>query len=208
MIFAAKGSVEAVKDLNGTVTFEVSDANQLPTKPKLQTSSFDKVFSNAAMHWILASSPNRQDFFCGVNGALKPGGRFIFEMGGMGNVAEMRTAFLSTIAKRIGIENARNVDPWFFPDEMWMKRMLVESGFVVEKIELEYRPTPTESGSGGGLEGWTRLMGKQFFDAISDAEEREKCILEAMEVLKTVCTTPDGKEVIGYVRLRAVAQKA
>jgi len=210
MISAAKGRLETDMDLktaNADITFEVFDANSLLEKAELQESSYDKIFSNAAMHWILGSSSNRQDFFRGVNNALKPDGRFIFEMGGMGNVAEMRTALLSTIAKRVGIENARQVDPWFFPDEAWMKRILEDNGFVVEKSELEYRPTPAESGSGGGILGWTRLMGKQFFDAISDEDEREKCTIEATEVLKSACTTPDGKEFIGYVRLRVDARK-
>lgn len=207
MIQAAKGNLEKDTTLNGSITFEVLDANHLTSKPELQNSSFDKVFSNAAMHWILASSTNHSEFFRGVNNALKPGGKFIFEMGGMGNVAEMRTAFVSTIAKRIGLENARKADPWFFPDVAWMKRILEETGFVVEKIELEYRPTPMETGSGGGLEGWTRLFGKQFFDAIADAEDREKCIMEAVDLLKGACTTPEGKELIGYVRLRALASK-
>lgn len=128
-------------------------------------------------------------------------------MGGMGNVAEMRTAFLSVVSKRIGIEEARRADPWFFPDEAWMQRMLVDNGFVVEKMEVQYRPTLMEEGEGGGIEGWTRLMGKQFFDPVVDEGVREECIEEAVEVLRTVCTTPFGKEFIGYVRLRAVARK-
>jgi hypothetical protein len=55
----------------------------------LQAGSYDKVFSNAAMHWILRPEERREDFFRGVHGALKPDGVFCFEMGGMGNVAEV-----------------------------------------------------------------------------------------------------------------------
>jgi len=182
------------------------DATKLIHKPELQTSSFDKVFSNAAMHWILTPESGREDFFRGVHAALKPSGVFCFEMGGMGNVAEMRTVLLSVVGRRIGLEKARAIDPWFFPDETWMRTMLEETvgGFKVERIEREYRPTPADA---GGIVGWVRLMGKQFCDAVSDAEDREACIREICDVLKTVCQSPGGGDWIGYVRLRALARR-
>lgn len=157
------------------------------------------------MHWILTPPNGREDFFRGVYGALKPNGVFCFEMGGMGNVAEMHAVFLSVVGRRVGIEKARAADPWFFPDEAWMKQMLEETvgGFKVERIEREYRPTKADA---GGIEGWARLMGKQFFEAVPEGE-REECIREACEVLKTVCQSPGGGDWLGYVRLRALARK-
>lgn len=77
-------------------------------------------------------------------------------------------------------------------------------GFKVEKIEREYRPTKADQ---GGIEGWVRLMGKQFFDAVEEGQEREECVGEVMEVLRSVCESPGGGEWIGYVRLRAVVRK-
>lgn len=53
-------------------------------------------------------------------------------------------------------------------------------------------------------------MGKQFFDAIEDPGEREEAVKEACEILQTVCRSSGGGqsgEWLGYVRLRAVAQK-
>jgi len=130
-------------------------------------------------------------------------------MGGMGNVSEMHAALLSAIARRIGISKARACDPWFYPDEKWMRAALIEAGFEVEKAELEYRPTPTEKGSGGGVEGWVRVMGKQFFDAVAaeGTGEREECVREVVDVLDSVCEAPDGERFIGYVRLRVRARK-
>jgi hypothetical protein len=158
------------------------------------------------MHWILRPQDRREAFFRGVHAALKPNGVFVFEMGGMGNVAEMRTIFLSVISKRVGIEKAREADPWFFPDETWMTRMLEETvgGFKVERIEREYRPTKADK---GGVAGWVKLMGKQFLDAIGDPYQREDAEREACEVLKTVCESPGGGDWFGYVRLRAVVRK-
>lgn len=87
-----------------------------------------------------------------------------------------------------------------------MKQMLevTVGGWKVEKIERVYRPTKADE---GGVEGWVRLMGKQFFDVVVDEGEREACVREACEVLETVCKAPGGGEWFNYVRLRAVIRK-
>jgi hypothetical protein len=118
----------------------------------------------------------------------------------------MRTAFLSVIGRKIGYEKAREIDPWFFPDEIWMTKMMEETvgGFKIEKIEREFRPTKADE---GGVEGWVRLMGKQFLDVIEDKQGREECVKEICEILKTVCSSPGGGDWFGYVRLRVLARK-
>jgi SAM-dependent methyltransferase len=187
-------------------TYQVLDCTLLRTIPALQKQSFTKVFSSAALHWILRQEPTRRDVFLGAYNALAPGGKLIFEMGGQGNVAELRAALLSVVGRRVGIEKAREVDPWFFPDKKWMGDMLESAGFVVEKMELEYRPTRAEEGGNGGLEGWMRLMGKNFLDLLGEVE-REEAVKEICEVLETVSKGGDGGYWMGYVRLRVVARK-
>ncbi|KAH8596585.1 S-adenosyl-L-methionine-dependent methyltransferase [Bisporella sp. PMI_857] len=204
MIAASQAKVPSNSSLSKICTFEVVDATRLIHTPSLQESTYDKVFSNAAMHWILRPEHTRAEFFKGAHGALKPGGAFVFEMGGMGCVAEIRTVLLAVVGRRVGIQRAREADPWFFPDEHWMRKALEGSGFGVERIEREYRPTEVDK---GGVEGWVRLMGKQFLDAVENGEEREKCLQEVMEILETVCRSPEGGDWLGYVRLRAVARK-
>ncbi|KAG1290645.1 hypothetical protein G6F64_013898 [Rhizopus arrhizus] len=51
-------------------------------------SEFDAVFSNAALHWM--GTPDR--VLEGVRRALRPGGRFVAEFGGHGNVATIIAA--------------------------------------------------------------------------------------------------------------------
>lgn len=123
----------------------------------------------------------------------------------MGNVAEIRAVLLSTIGRRVGLEKAVATDPWFFPDEEWMKEMLEEKigGFRVERVEREFRPTRVDK---GGIEGWVRLMGKQFFDVLG-VGERDECVREVCGVLEEVCRSPSGGDWIGYVRLRCLAVK-
>jgi len=49
------------------------------------TEQFARVFSNAALHWIIDHRPVLQ----GVHRSLKPGGRLLFQMGGKGNAQEI-----------------------------------------------------------------------------------------------------------------------
>lgn len=93
-----------------------------------------------------------------------------------------------------------------------MRRTLEEVGFVVEQLEIEYRPTRlTEDDNGkpgsSGLEGWIRLMGAQFLEALKDDADRDATVARICEVLEPVVTREDGSRWLGYVRLRGVARK-
>ena len=69
------------------------------------------------MHWILRPEERREDFFRGVHCALKPDGVFCFEMGGMGNVAEVWSRLsevlrmvIATIEARSSLPNSNDED--------------------------------------------------------------------------------------------------
>lgn len=196
-------------------TFQLQDVTKLNDCAGLLDGSWDKVFSNAALHWILRDPATREDVFRNAFRALEGGGqgRLVFEMGGHGNVAEVQAALLGALVHQgpLSIEAAREASPWFFPSPTYMERLLKGVGFEVETCELEYRPTKlnaeNEDGS-GGLEGWVRLMGAQFLEAVDGEEKREAVVKEVCEVLKTVLErVEDGSMWIGYVRLRVVARK-
>ncbi|KAI1414107.1 S-adenosyl-L-methionine-dependent methyltransferase [Hypoxylon sp. FL1857] len=191
-------------------TFEVVDALELAQASHLQRGHFTKIFSNAALHWVLGAcktDPAKQAaFFKAARDALASGGVFAFEMGGLGNVAEIRSALLSSLTRRVGLAKAVEADPWFFPDEAWVTEMMEKTvgGWKVERAEREYRPTKADE---GGVEGWVRLFGAQFFEALPEGKEREECIKEAVDVLEVVCKNPSGGFHLGYVRLRVLARK-
>ncbi len=134
-------------------------------------------------------------------------------MGGAGNVAEVHSALLSALIHKNGmsITAAREASPWFFPSDTLMRKILTEIGFDVKICELEYRPTKlTEGGkgSGGGLEGWVRLMGASMLEVIEDEGKRESAVKEVCELLQTIVTREeDGSQWLGYVRLRGVARR-
>ena len=68
--------------------FQLCDAAQFQTEEK-----FDAAFSNAALHWM----PHADDVAEAVSRALKPGGRFVAEMGGKGNIAQVVGALDSSM---------------------------------------------------------------------------------------------------------------
>lgn len=205
LIESARKNYGSVSDLS----WFVQDCRNLEESRDVKDSAYTKVFSNAALHWILRDASTRVSVFRGAFRALRPGGELVFEMGGAGNVAEVHAALLAAIVHQgVSIEKAREASPWFFPSEELMKKILKEVGFTVERSELEYRPTRLTTEKDGGIEGWARLMGAQIIEILPSAGEREAVVREVCNVLKTILThEEDGSMWLGYVRLRVHARK-
>src|SRR5271154_6174345 len=92
---------------------------------------FDAVFSNAALHWMKADP---DAVIRGVARALKPGGRFVAEMGGHGCVAAITVALVVAL-ERHGVANAASHIPWYFPTFDDYRGRLERNGFTVDYIE-------------------------------------------------------------------------
>jgi len=218
LLEAAK-SKAAAQQVNRSTTFILADCRRVsrehcPTQTSevcqtLVPGRYDKVFSNAAMHWILRDESTRIPFFSDVFGLLKPGGKFVFETGGWGNVREIRAAMTAVIAfggYGLSIEDVRRADPWYFASEGWMREVLEQAGFEVEICEIEERPTKCTEGEGGGLAGWIWLMCAHFFQIVEPTrrmEVKEKVVMALMGG----SMREDGSVWLGYVRLRVVARK-
>ncbi len=89
---------------------------------------FDAVLTNAALHWMKQPDAVIQ----GVRQALKPGGCFVGEFGGRGNVSAIETA-LYTVLKQRGID-AEPLNPWYFPTVEDYQSRLEANGFGVNDI--------------------------------------------------------------------------
>ncbi|MCJ1404926.1 hypothetical protein MMC11_008152 [Xylographa trunciseda] len=204
LIEAARSSYGSVPDL----TWEVHDCRDLEKSPHFRLGYYTKVFSNAAFHWILRDPNTRHAVLKAAYDSLKPNGAFVFEMGGAGNVAEVHTALLAAVIHQgLAMQEAREACPWFFPSEKLMKKMLEDTGFTVEKSELEYRPTKLITDNTSGIEGWVRLFSPQFLEKLS-ASQQEAAVREVCDTLETVLThEEDGSQWLGYVRLRVMARK-
>ena len=141
---------------------------------------FDAIFSNAALHWMLRS----EDVIAGIARALRPGGRFVAEFGGYGNVATIVTA-LRELAQRHAAD-PELAGPWFFPTAEDYAAMLEDTGFSVTRAGLYPRPTFLPS----GMAGWLQTFAKPFIDQF-DAAKRPEVIAQAEALLRpSLC---DGK---------------
>ena len=208
---AVKGIEWMIKDCRRLDDLEApltSDVDGGTTDKSREERGFDQVFSSAALHWILRDQFTRVDTLRNVYRLLRHQGTFVFEMGGPSNVAEVHAALLSALQHQgVPLAIARDICPWYFPSEQEMKDMLEGTGFTVEKSEVAHRPTRlTEGVKGGGLDGWIRLHGQAFLQAVGE-EKRDAVVREVCEVLESVVSR-DGGQWLGYVRLRMLARKA
>jgi len=157
---------------------------------------FDAVFSNAALHWMRPPEQVARGVFV----ALRPGGRFVGELGGAGCVATIRSAIHAALRAR-GI-NPLSVDPWYFPSEDVYRRLLEETGFAVDTIALIPRPTPLPT----DVRGWLETFAGSFLGALA-VDERSRFLDEVCVALKPSLCDANGKWTADYVRLRFRATK-
>ncbi len=156
---------------------------------------FDAVFSNAALHWMT----NAGAVLEGVHRALRPGGRFVAEMGGHGNVAAIITA-MRAVARRRGADESL-AGPWFFPTPEVYADMLRQAGFSVRRMELIPRPTRLP----GGMSSWLKTFRGVFFEQFG--EDAPVVLAEVEDLLRPVLCDAHGNWTADYVRLRVEAVK-
>ena len=157
---------------------------------------FDAVFSNAAMHWMSPLSKVFEKVFQ----ALKPGGRFVCEMGGAGNIQSIRMALYNALTKR-GYDPTL-YDPWSYLGDSSAKMMLERAGFEVRNCTLIRRPTELA----GDIGPWLETFAGSFMQVIPD-EMHEQVIDEIRDHLQPTLFDPHNKWVADYVRLRFKAVK-
>ena len=158
-------------------------------------SEFDAVFSNAALHWMTRA----EAVIAGVARALRPGGRFVAEFGGHGNVAAIVTA-MRAIALRFDGDPAL-AHPWFFPSPEWYRARLEDAGFTVRRIGLYPRPTPLKT----GMEAWLQIFRMEFFAQFG--RRSDAALAAAVALLKPSLCDEFGNWTADYVRLRVEASR-
>jgi trans-aconitate methyltransferase len=155
---------------------------------------FDAVFSNAALHWVRPPEAAVRR----IADALKPGGRFVVELGGRGNVAAILRA-MATAAERLGLRPA--LPDWFYPSVGEYAGLLEAAGLEVRTATLFERPTPLDGP--GGLRDWVRMFGGGVLEAVP--EGRREDFLGGVEDAARPELFRDGGWVADYRRLRLVA---
>lgn len=158
--------------------------------------TFDAVFTNAALHWM----PPIEAVVDGAFNALRPGGRFVGEFGGHGNIASIRVALRHAFTQA-GLDFAGH-DPWEFPRTPAFCDMLQAAGFSISHIDTFPRLTPLPL----GMEHWLDHFMGQTFAALP--EDTATTIKRAtIAALSGITSQGESDWVADYVRIRFSATK-
>ncbi|MBU7584112.1 MAG: methyltransferase domain-containing protein [Nostoc sp. TH1S01] len=193
-IDSAATMIEKARQNYPNLRFEVADARNLQID-KL----FDAVFSNATLHWIKEADAA----IASIYQALKPGGRFVAEFGGKGNVESIVQA-LYVACEKIGLSNPQVFNPWYFPSIGEYSNLLEQQGFEVTQAILFTRPTFLADGE-AGIKNWLEMFASAFLAKLSDAEKVE--VIRYVEDYLQPTLYRDHAWTADYRRIRILAIK-
>jgi trans-aconitate methyltransferase len=176
-----------------SLTFEVMDARELSLAEK-----FDAVFSNATLHWITDPEPA----VASISSVLKPGGRFVAEFGGKGNIEALMSA-LRRAWHDLSLPSPCP-NPWYYPSIAEYSCLLERHGLEAVYAALFNRATPLEDGE-HGLKIWLDMFAGSIAAKIP-AHTREKFLDQVIREARPTLFD-DGRWVLDYRRLRLVARK-
>ncbi|GLX98950.1 methyltransferase domain-containing protein [Herbidospora sp. NEAU-GS84] len=157
---------------------------------------FDAVFSNAALHWM---SRDPDAVIDSVREALRPGGRFVAELGGAGNCAALTSAML-TAWREHGLREPEL--PWYFPSPAEYAVRLERAGFTLRILEHFDRPTPLDECPNGAAD-WVRMFAGSLLDGVPPATVEP--LLRRVNELAAPALRHDSGWMADYVRLRFAA---
>jgi trans-aconitate 2-methyltransferase len=185
------------QDAYPNLSFQKMDARALTFQEK-----FDRVFSNAALHWII----DQQSVLHGVQRSLKSGGRLLFQMGGKGNAQDIISSLNPLL----------NKEPWkkyfedfgfpygfYAPEEytIW----LLEAKLKPERAELMQKDMKRQGKT--GLAGWIRTTWLPYTGRLP-AELRDTFIAEIVDTyLEKHPLDAEGNAHVAMVRLEVEASK-
>ena len=151
---------------------------------------FDAAFSNATLHWVLEKEQAARAIFR----ALKSGGRFAGEMGGEGNIRNLREALDEELIIR-GYAPPVEAGNWYASPEEFAA-VYEAAGFCEIDARLIERPTPLDH----GVAAWVTTFRKGWLDRAEVPEE------ERTEIGASVADR-FGSDIADYVRLRFIMRK-
>lgn len=182
---------------HGNLRFQQADAAALPF-----VSEFSVVFSNATLHWV----PDQRAAVQGIARALRPGGRFIAQMGGQGNFAELVATFENLARTPRWRQVVRFGEiPYRFnhPDayESWLRE------YGLEVIECRLVSKDMVHQDRAALIGWLRTAWHPYTSAVP--LELRDAFLQEVAAQQAAARPPDeqGRLHIEAIRLQVRAQK-
>ncbi len=189
----ASSMIEKAKQNYPHLFFNVADARTFQVDQPV-----DAVFSNAVLHWIKEAN----EAIASIYQALKPGGRFVAEFGGKGNIQAIAQALNSALEAIAISAPARN--PWYFPSIGEYATLLEQQGFHVTYATLYARPTLLAEKE-AGMANWIKMFADAFFVGLS-ANQQMQIIRTVEEQLKPTLYQ-QGTWTADYQRICIVAIK-
>ncbi len=157
---------------------------------------FDAVFSNAVLHWVM----NPDEAVKRIVAALRPGGRFVAEFGGKGNVAGIAGTLRAEL-RQLGLE----YPPWwYYPTIGEYAGLLERHGLEVQFATLFNRLTKLEEGP-AGLRNWIEMFRGEILKELTPALKEQ--VLASVEDKLRDGLFKDGSWYADYRRIRVVAVK-
>jgi trans-aconitate 2-methyltransferase len=158
--------------------------------------TFDAVFSNAALHWMI----EQEQVFRRVFEHLRAGGRFVFEMGGARNVLAIRSAIAHSLHE-LGAPVAAAGGTKTYLSVTQACALLDRAGFEVTHATWTDRPTPLHGQA--GLRTWIEMFGSGWLAWVKP-EDRER-FFALVEDHARAELFRDGVWIADYKRLRVRA---
>lgn len=183
--------IEAAQSKYPHLEFVISDASSF-----LFDSTFDAIFSNATLHWIL----DYRNCIDSMYGNLKFGGRLVLEFGGKGNIQNILQPLRSVLSER-GYMQQSNLELWYFPSLADYASEIEAAGFRVMSAQHFDRPTKLK----GDVKEWLRMFAQAYFIDIPEMETEE--IINDVQNRATGKCFKDGLWYADYTRLRIKAVK-
>lgn len=152
--------------------------------------AFDAAFSNATLHWVLDKERAARAIWY----ALRPGARFVGEMGGDGNLAALRRHLDDELVER-GFGPPTYAANWY-PTPEEFADLYEGVGFRNVDAELIERPTPLDH----GVEGWVLTFRKGWLDRAGVPDADRPAIAAAV-------ARRHGSDIADYIRLRFTMDK-
>ena len=189
-VLAIDGSQQMLAQLRERLSGQLDRVQVLQAdlrEPLPATEPVDAVLSVATLHWL----PDHAQVFGSVARMLRPGGQFVAEAGGLGNIAGIRA-----VLKELGADDGRDI--WNFAGAAQTRARLAAAGFTA--IEVGLVPDPAWFQSADQLEAFlaTVILGAHL-RALPPAGRRP--------FVRAVAAALD-EPVVDYVRLQIRATRA
>jgi trans-aconitate 2-methyltransferase len=189
-VVAVDGSGQMLSELRGRLAHDLDRVTVVQAdlrQPLHLGRTVDAAVSVATLHWL----PDHAAVFRNVAAVLRPGGQFIAEGGGYGNILTFRTALRE-------VSGDDGAEIWNFADVQETTQHLREAGFT--DVDVRLVPDPARLERGEQLEAFiaTVMLGAQLRDMPN--EDRRPFVYEVAQSLP--------EPVIDYVRLRINATRA